>query len=374
MGSIRVDISNVAIGGANSWRSENMEKIKKLANSDVTTILRFILPFSLLKLSDGFYEMKDCDNKYKISIKKYNRTKETAKELTGWVPDGKIEIISDRFGRFSYSDVEVVIPFRIDENMFDYVCTTCKTYVMKSTDTCPICGSKFSLEKGRVRPRSKAKENAIEIINKLIDKYRLSFKDYSIEHIIYNDIIAYNIEYKSKDGMKAQWDESFSLIFGSFLTTGDLIAKPEEIKIFHESLSNPEIDTTLRDYLIASSENRIHSEEYHLAILESVIALEITLSKYILKETEKLGVSKQSAKNFIREVGLYTNIDAVLKILTKGKEQLDDLIYIGCSEAINKRNDIVHRGMNIATYNDARKAIWNTQKMIQYITKIEGSI
>lgn len=368
-----VQFSHVAIGGNNAWRSENMEKIKVANESDVTTILRISLPFSLLRLPNGSYELKENQYTYKFVISKVARNPSVAKDTTGWTPVGDIDIIGDRFGRFSYSEIEIQIPYRIIEiEMFDYVCPMCRLTVDKNKTVCSNCGTTFTSDNSRVPPRKKAKVKAIEMINKFLDAYRFFFKDYFIEHIRYDDIISYEIEYKLSDGTQASWQEAFDISFDSSVKTGSLTADEESIKNFRAFLSKPEERMILRDYLLSSSANRISTEEYHLAILEAVIALEITLSDYIIKEMTKLELPKDKNADFVRYIGSYGNIKVILKLLTKDKpRQLSDTIYEECEQAITKRNKIMHKAETSATYEEAKKILWNVNKMIEYVSKLD---
>jgi hypothetical protein len=352
-----VQFSHVAIGGANAWRSENMDKINKANEKDVTTILRFNLPFSLLRLPDGVYELKENQHTYKFVIGRVKRNPAVAKEITGWTPVGDIDIIGDRFGRFSCSKIEIHIPYRIiDAEIFDYVCPTCKLAVAKNTTTCTSCGATFTSDKSRVPPRKKVKVKAIEITNKFLDAYRFFFKDYFVEHIRYDDVISYEIEYKLSDRTRVSWQEDFNISYDSYVKTGSLIADGESIKRFAVFLSKPEERIILRDYLLSSSANRISTEEYHLAILEAVIALEITLSDYLVKKMVKLGLPKDENEDFLRYIGSYGNIKVIFRLLTKDEaQQLPDTIYEECEKAIIKRNRIMHKAETSATYDEAKK-------------------
>ena len=366
-----VQFSHVAIGGSNAWESENMEKIKAANISDVTTILRFNMPFSLLRLPNGSYEMKDGQHSYRFLINRLLREAEVAKNLTGWVPVGDIDIIGDRFGRFSYSQMEIQIPYRIvDDEMFEYACPNCKREVDKSTTVCSVCGATFNSEKSRVPPRKKVKIKAIELVNKFLDAYRFFFKDYFVEHIRYDDIISYEIEYSMTDGTKVSWNEEFDLSLGSVVKTGTLTADQKSLEKFKGFLCEPDEKMVLRDYLLSSAANRISTEEYHLAILESVIALEITLSEYILQETTKLGLPKHESNDLIRIIGLYGSVRVILKLFTKDKEQLSASIYEKCEKAIRKRNKIVHKADTVATYNEASESLWNISRLIEYIVNL----
>ena len=253
-----IEFSHVAIGGKASWRSEEMEKIKRAKESDVTTTLKFNLPFSLLRLPNGSYELKEKQHTYKFAITRVLRKPEVAKDVTGWTPIGNIDIIADRFGRFSYSTIEIQIPYKIvDVEMWDYFCPNCKLEVDEKTTECSACGAKFISEKSRIPPRKKAKIKAIEIVNKFLDAYRFFFRDYFVEHIRYDDIISYEIEYKLSDGTRASWQEEFDISIGGSVKTGNLAASEDSVKKFRELLSKPEERLMLRDYLLSSSANRI---------------------------------------------------------------------------------------------------------------------
>jgi hypothetical protein len=247
----------------------------------------------------------------------------------------------------------------------------CKLTVDKNTTTCTSCGTTFTSDKSRVQPRTKVKVKAIEITNKFLDAYRFFFKDYFIEHIRYDDIISYEIEYKLSDGTQASWQEDFDISHDSSVKTGSLIVDEESIKSFAAFLSKPEERMILRDYLLSSSANRISTEEYHLAILEAVIALEITLSDYIVMEMAKLGLPKDENEDFLRYIGSYGSIKVIFRLLTKGKpQQLSDTIYEECEKAIIKRNGIMHKAKTSATYDEAKKILWNINKMIEYVTTL----
>jgi hypothetical protein len=101
-----------------------------------------------------------------------------------------------------------------------------------------------------------------------------------------------------EDGTKSSWIESFDLGLGMKVKTGSLQAKANEIRNFANALSILDKEIALRDYLLASAENRISVEEYHYAILESIISLEITLSEYFMIKARKIGIPKKRNPGF----------------------------------------------------------------------------
>jgi hypothetical protein len=348
-----------------------MEKIKAAEESDVTTTIRLSLPFPLLRIPDGSYELKEKGQTYRLAIRRILRNPEVAQAITGWTPSGDIDIVADRFGRFSFSSIEIQIPYRIiNTEMWDYYCPNCRLQVDEKSTGCSACGTTLSPEKSRRPPRTKAKIRAIEIVNKFLDIYRCFFRDYFIEHIRYNDVISYEIEYGLSDGTRASWQENFDVSLDGSVTTGKLVASEETVKLFIDFLFNPEERLMLRDYLLSSSANRISEEEYYLSILEAVIALEITLYDYIIQELTKLALPKDKNTAFLIYVGAYANVKVLLRLLSKDKPQLGDSVYEECEKAITKRNKIMHEAKTEATIEEAKRILRNIRTMVNYVSKL----
>ncbi len=78
-----IQFGHIAIGGTNAWRSENKDKIMKAKELDITTSLRFSLPFSLLRLLNGSYDLKESQCTYKFVISNISRNPAVAKDITG---------------------------------------------------------------------------------------------------------------------------------------------------------------------------------------------------------------------------------------------------------------------------------------------------
>lgn len=344
-----------------------MNEIRAADKDRVKTIIKFDIPFSLIRLPDGAYEMDFEGYMYQIKIRRVRRDKRIVKILTGWEPHGDVDIVGDRFGRISYSQIEIHIPFRIDEKMWDYFCPNCGLEIDETITECPICTATCDPPKSRVPPKMVVKRKAIDLTNRFIDAYRYHFNDYFIEHIRYDDIYSYNIEYILDDGTKASWIESFSLSPGKHLVTGSASLEETDIEEFVDILSNIENRMYLRDYLLASAENRIHTEEYHLAILEAIITLELTISNYIYSKKRSEGMSDRNTKNYIRRKGLSNNLRETLSDLESSKGKIPEKIYSLCQQTIKLRNNIAHRATIDISYNNAKEGIWSVKNIINYI-------
>lgn len=88
----------------------------------------------------------------------------------------------------------------------------------------------------------------------------------------------------------------------------------------------------------------LHEQNFRMAVVESVIGLEIVLTQYIslfLEKKKKL--SKKKIKNFLWEVGLRNRFDVLLRLLAEEKDLASvnpDMVL----KTIGWRNDVAHEG------------------------------
>jgi len=114
-------------------------------------------------------------------------------------------------------------------------------------------------------------------------------------------------------------------------------------------------------------------EDFRLAIIEAVTALEIVLYGFIRKQGEKLGMPSKILEMYIigpKGVGLTGNINVVLKELTKDLEQIDVETIRKCKGAIKIRNKILHKGLREVSSTDTEKRIIAIEKMIAYLNRM----
>jgi len=119
-----------------------------------------------------------------------------------------------------------------------------------------------------------------------------------------------------------------------------------------------------------NSKDACLQEDFRLAIIEAVTALEIVLYRFIRIQSEKLGISEKELKDAIIDVGLKGNISVILKMLTKGLEQIEVEIIRTCKGAIKIRNKILHEGLREVSSTDTEKRIIAIEKMIAYLKRL----
>jgi hypothetical protein len=144
--------------------------------------------------------------------------------------------------------------------------------------------------------------------------------------------------------------------------------EPEKLGKINDLLHN-EAALDSSSMLLLNAKDDCLEENHRLAIIEVVAGLEVVLYKFINVQEKLLGLSNEELMNFIIKVGLSGNIKLVLKMLTKGLEQVDDEILKECTGAITVRNHIMHDGLIEveAILTETRIA---ANKMVDYLRRI----
>jgi len=114
----------------------------------------------------------------------------------------------------------------------------------------------------------------------------------------------------------------------------------------------------LPDELLLRATSFLQEENFRMAILEAVTALEIVVSSTIREFGHKRGISEKKIKKLIRDAGLTGNLDVVLRLLIPDDLPSKDIMS-GCKGAIKIRNAIVHEGRLSVSEKEAKGAIDN---------------
>jgi len=278
------------------------------------------------------------------------------------------EIPKDRFGRLAHTYVTIFIPYKImdDPNASIFECPVCGTEISSTVTTCSICGAKFEQTEAEKPAHSNIKKTAIALLNKFLEVYRLYAHEYHIEPIKNTDIISFECNYirrgKLYTGYRYLVDTgSGGIKSGNVFILDDHIHK--KIRDFLKSGQQIEIHTRL----LCNSKNHLAVEEYHLALIEAVSALDIILSAFIRKEGSIRVISKKAIENFIHDVGVSGRVKVVLKLLTTGEDQLSNAVYSDCEGAITLRNKVIHQGLLKLNPTDIKRRIFSVETMINYV-------
>lgn len=315
------------------------------------TILSFNLPF-MIPIPDGIYEVKIGNRSALISVKQFWR-----KTVVRWSGSGgRVELMFDKYGMSGYSSVEIKFPWKMPQKELG------RQVVL-------------FVEPHLSTPRNKNKETAIKFLNRLIEAVRVVYDQFHLRNVRYSDVLSWRQFYW--DGKKRM--EVSSHVFdhgcgGIKLTAGKMSeeqAKKEEGKLqgFCRILKD-DIPIALEHIFLANAKDACLEEDFRIATLEAVTALEMALYRFIRSRGKELKISEDELEDFIVKVGLTGNLRIVLRILTEGLEQLDVNVMGWCSGAIRTRNKILHEGLRDVSPTETEQRIKNIEKMINYLTRI----
>lgn len=208
-------------------------------------------------------------------------------------------------------------------------------------------------------------------VNNIIRSYRLVTKE------TYNNG---NITQMSRDQFLKL------IIYGEIDKEGNLISQPRLIQyvkklefgvvdtetyseIAHLANSVNLIIERSNDEILLQAKSFLEQENYRMAVLEAVIALEITVSSIIRRKAEEKGITEDEIENFMINVGLRGNLKVVLRLLVSESLPSEEILS-GCKGAIAIRNDIVHRARSSVTPREAQDAINNIESFVNHVRQL----
>jgi len=223
---------------------------------------------------------------------------------------------------------------------------------------------------GNIPPRNKAKITVLRFINRFVETVRYITGEYWVEPARYQDLLSYEAFYW--DGTTKYPARLTILDTGvggfKFGTGHPFKIENEKIKELRNLLAN-ESEINASQVFILNSKDACLQEDYRLATVESVTALEITLYKFIRSRGARVNISPQDIDRFIKDVGLTGSIDVVMRILTEGLEQIDNETLSKCKGAITVRNSILHEGLRDVPAIETEQRVVSIEKMIDYLNR-----
>ena len=203
-----------------------------------------------------------------------------------------------------------------------------------------------------------ARSFTLRIINEFISLYRYFDNDaVHLVNLIESDLMDFSVEKDSR--------ASFAIVLGGGITP----LNPQKIARVSSMLENAVRDgyeIPLWRELILNAEHYCYIGDFRMAILESVTALELVISKFISGELSAAGVQEKEIKGFIKETGVAKGLNVVVRLLV-GKSGISDDLLKKCKGTITKRNKIVHEGRKETNYQNTKDSIIATYQLIQLL-------
>lgn len=307
------------------------------------TVFVFDLPYAI-PIPDGVYEVKLGKYTAGVAVKRVQR-----KEVAKFEASGYAQMRFDKYGKSSFSHVAITLP-----------------WIVNFTEK----GRKPTIL-GDIPPRSKAKEIVLNFLNRFIEVVRYISEEYWVEYARYQDILSYEAFYW--DG-KNKYPALIMMLDTGVGGIGIGNVPPFQIeaekmqRIKKILVDEEEVDAS--KIFLLNAKDACLQEDFRLAIIEGVTALEIVLYKFIRMQGENLEISEKELEDFIVKVGLTGNISIVMKMLTKGLEQADGKIMEKCKGAIKIRNNILHEGFREVSSTDTEERIMAIESMIEYLKRL----
>ena len=317
---------------------------KKVASAHVHTVFVFDLPFSI-PVPDGIYQTKIGTHMAEISVKRIQREEKWG---IGFRGSDTLQMMFDKYGKSSFSHIDLKLPWKVDFSEIG------KKPILLDTP-----------------PRKKAKEIALHYLNRFIEVVRYVTGEYWVEPVRYQDILTYEAFYwDGKNKYPAGLHLLDSGVGGLRLGGGHPFQmEKEKIEKLNDILKN-ELEIDSSKIFILNAKDSCLQEDFRLAVIETVTALEIVLCKFIRLQGQKLKIHNGELEGFIVDVGLTGNISVVLRMLTKSLEQIDQETIRKCRGTIKIRNKILHEGLRDIGSTDTEERIVAVERMIAYLEKL----
>jgi hypothetical protein len=336
-----------SILGINFRTNHERAEPRTVVPANAHTIFVFNLPYAI-PVPDGEYYVRVGTNTGSLKIKRVQR-----EQVEGFSGTGTIQMPFDKYGKSSFSNIILELPWIVDLNE----------------------GVRGPLLLGDIPPRNKAKATVLRFINRFIETARYVTKQYWVEPARYQDLLSYETFY---------WDGTTKYPARlTFLDTGiggirigaghPFQIEQGKIEKLKDLLAN-ESELDASQVFILNSKDACLQEDYRLATIESVTALEVILYKFIRFQGRRLKISPKEIDDFIISVGLTGNISVVLKMLTDGLEQIDENTLLTCKGAITTRNKILHEGLRDIAATETEERVVSIEKMVDYLRKLLASI
>lgn len=293
------------------------------------TIIKTSLPFCLYKVDDRYFQI-DKQTRIRFLKNKIEPSRRTSFSQN-------IEFLNDRWGIDGYSNIEIETEKNID------------------------LSSSLS---------NKARIFTVKIINKFISLYKYFDIDaVHLVNIVDSDLIDFFVE-KNSDGKDTKREDFVIMLNGGITQLNP--QKVTKVSNMLESALKDGYEIPLWRELILNAEHYCYIGDYRMAILESVTALELVVSKYISGELSAAGVKDKEIKEFIKDTGVSKGLSVMVRTLV-GNDKLQEELLEKCKNTITKRNKIIHEGRKETDYQDTKDSIIAIDQLIKFLlTKGRG--
>jgi len=280
--------------------------------TDLTKI-KSSLPYCLYHIDDRFFKMNNGKDKIQFTKEPLIPNRRTA-EMVG------METIRDRWGIDAYSKV-----FIITERQF--------------------------------KDESDAKKHTLRLVNKFITIHR---------H--FDETAVHLIPLISEDLSEFIWEASGKGVAILGLSGGIAISNPLLIQVVSSKIDGffrEDLKLQLLEELLLNAEQYIYQGQFRQATIETAIALELVVQKFITGVCEEKKIKSGYIQDYIKDVGIYSQLNILLRLLIN--DNFMDEILEKCKTGVNIRNNVIHKA-GTADENQAKDFLYAVRELIKVIS------
>ena len=211
-------------------------------------------------------------------------------------------------------------------------------------------------------------DRSLNAINRLIEVYRYMTGDYYVERLTKEDINVVRKHgemeiYLNNEKITQPWEMYPKLVPFIEVKNGDVHRKLKEFLV-------KDIQIPIVDHLLLNAKDFLQKENYKMAIIESVTALEPTVEDFVKNKLSSMKISNNKIDGFMEKVTLSPRVGVMLKLFVD-PNQFKHTIIDEISSTIKIRNKIVHEERIRVDKGEAEKAVKNIENLINFLATIK---
>ena len=340
----------------------DLNKIASAKEDEVTTLVIFELPFRLHL--EGNYKVRYNGMDVEVGIGKNYNIDRVRKYLEGtFVKAEKGDLYGDKWGRFAFNTMEVRFPKRIIDENLEHPERFYGPSAVSSFSTEPE-----KTEQPRIgESRSLIKRACRDIVNRIIDSYRLTVEDYFVKPVNSStDIPQIRIIFLMNNEKIAS--VVYDTVDCAFAVGGIPNISTNDEKRLNELLL---VDGPIPfdQLLMMNARYFLFDEDFRTAVLTACNALEIFIFQKLYKKFEEKKYDEPLINHLLHRPEINLMLGDLFKLATSIKISEENNTLWGKWTETNKlRNDITHpRKTEIrVSVSEAKKAIETISELMLY--------
>ena len=150
------------------------------------------------------------------------------------------------------------------------------------------------------------------------------------------------------------------------------LSVPQKNEVILKLREETSLDASISFLLDAKS--ALLDEDYSLATVLAVIALEVAFSEAATRRGKKKGLKPEQVEELVKALGIKTSLENLLKLLLEATDPVpDSRIVETCSGAITMRNHVVHRGVRVVPKGETEERVVAVEKMLDFLSSLKNT-